>query len=74
MMKLKNLWKNHLKENNMSYYQHMLFALLYSWMCLSACVFLFIHALFPCFFQTAGSDLVRMMALVFKKRDRVDDT
>ena len=58
----------------MSYMQHLLFALLYSGVCLSASVFLFVHALLPCFFQTAGSDLVRMMALVFKKRDKLDDT
>lgn len=68
------LWKNHLKENNMSYRQHLLFAMLYSGVCLSASVFLFVHALLPCFCQTAGSDLVRMMALVFKKRAKIDDT
>ena len=73
-MNLKRLWINHLKENNMSYTQHLFFALLYSYLCLIATIYLIIHALFPCFCQTAGSDLVRMMAEVFKKRSKIDDT
>lgn len=73
-MNLKKKWNDHLKENNMGYTQHLFFALLYSYLCLMASIYLLLHAFFPCFFQNAGSDLVRMMALVFKKRAKIDDT
>jgi hypothetical protein len=65
---------DHLNENHMSYYQHMVFALFYGCICLIAGVSLLIHSIFPCFFQTAGSDLVKFMAIVFKKHNTIDDT
>lgn len=61
--------KKHLQENKMTYLEHLKFAAFYSAACFAASCFLIIHAILPCFFQTSGSDLVKMLALVFKKRD-----
>ena len=58
---------DHLKQNNMNYWQHLLFACFYSYICLVACLLLIIHAILPCFFQTAGSDLVKKLAQRFNK-------
>jgi len=69
-----NIIKEHLTENNMSYYQHLKFAVFHGFVCLVAGFCLIIHAFFPCWFQTSGSDLVQSMAIVFKKRKRLDDT
>jgi hypothetical protein len=66
--------RNHLTENKMTYYQHLKFAGFFGCLSLLAGFCLIIHALFPCWFQTAGSDLVQSMAIVFKKRNRLDDT
>lgn len=69
-----NTIKEHLTENNMTYYQHLKFAAFHGFVCLVAGLCLIIHALFPCWFQTSGSDLVQSMAIVFKKRRLLDDT
>lgn len=72
-----NLYKKtllHLKENHMSYFEHMFFAAFYGYVCFIAGFCLIIHSIFPCFFPTAGSDLVKTMAVVFKKRAKIDDT
>lgn len=69
-----NQIKKHLQENNMTYCQHFKFATFHGFVCLVAGLCLIIHAVFPCWFQTAGSDLVQSMAIVFKKRRRLDDT
>ena len=69
-----NSIKEHLKENNMTYYQHFKFALFHGFVCLIAGICLILHAFFPCVFTTAGSDLVQSLAIVFKKRRRIDDT
>jgi hypothetical protein len=66
--------KEHLKENNMTYYQHFKFAVFHGLVCILAGFCLIIHAVLPCIFQTAGSDLVQSLAIVFKKRRRIDDT
>lgn len=73
-MNLKNTWISHLQENKMTYIQHMRFAAFYGLLCLIAGFFLLIHSIMPCFFQNTGSDLVRIMASVFKKRIVKDDT
>jgi len=69
-----NKIKQHLEENNMTYLQHLYFALFYGTICLVAGFCLIVHAIFPCWFQTAGSDLVSLLANIFKKRSRIDDT
>jgi hypothetical protein len=64
----------HLSENNMTYWQHLRFAMFHGVLCIVAGISLIIHSLLPCFFQTAGSDLVQSLAIVFKKRHNKDDT
>lgn len=71
---MKNKIIQHLTENKMTYWQHFKFATLHGLLCLIAGCCLIIHAIFPCWFQTAGSDLVQSMAIVFKKLRRLDDT
>jgi len=69
-----NKIRQHLKDNNMTYLQHLYFAFFHGIICLIAGLCLIIHAIFPCWFQTAGSDLVSLLANVFKKRKQLDDT
>jgi nitrate/nitrite transporter NarK len=73
-MNLKKKTVKHLSENNMTYLQHLYFAFFHGMICLIAGLSLIIHAIFPCWFQTAGSDLVNLLANVFKKRQQLDDT
>lgn len=65
-MNLYKKWTQHLKENNMTYLQHFIFALLYGMCCLLAGFYLIIHSVFPCFFPTTGSDLVAKLRKQFK--------
>lgn len=67
-MKIKQKWTDHLQENNMTYTQHFIFALFYGLCCLVAGFYLIVHSVFPCFFQTAGSDLVTKLSQRFKKQ------
>ena len=67
-MTSKKKWINHLKENNMTYIEHMIFALFYGCSCLLAGFYLIVHSVLPCFFPTAGSDLVGQLSKRFKKR------
>ena len=73
-MNLYKKWMKHLQNNNMSYIEHMLFALYYGILCLMAGLFLIIHSILPCFFVTTGSDLVEEMNKRFKGRNPKDDT
>lgn len=50
-MTIKQKWINHLKENNMTYIEHMIFALFYGVCCLLTGTYLIIHAVLPCFSQ-----------------------
>jgi hypothetical protein len=61
--------RQHLLENNMTYSQHFRFAFMYATLCIIAGVYLLLHAVLPCFYQTAGSDLVKKISKVFAKRD-----
>lgn len=69
MVTLHKKWTNHLKENNMTYIEHMIFALFYGICCLLAGLYLIIHSVLPCFFPTAGSDLVTKLSKRFKKQN-----
>jgi hypothetical protein len=62
-----NKIKEHLTENNMSYYQHLKFAMLLAFLSLLAGCCLIVHAIFPCWFQTAGSNLVTKLSKIFNK-------
>jgi hypothetical protein len=67
-MNLKRKWNNHLKENNMTYIEHLIFALFYGCCCILAGFYLMVHSVLPCFFVTAGSDLVAKLNKRFKQR------
>jgi hypothetical protein len=68
-MNLHKKWIQHLKENNMGYSDHMIFAIYYSTVCLMASISLLIHAILPCFLQNTGSDLVNRLNKVFKNSE-----
>lgn len=65
-MSLKKIWTQHLKDNNMTYSQHMFFAAKHGIFCVAAGICLLIHSALPCFFIKAGSDLVIKLSNVFK--------
>lgn len=67
-MNLRKKWNEHLKENSMTYLEHMLFALFHGLLCLLGGFYLIVHGILPCFFQNAGSDLVNKMSERFKNR------
>lgn len=69
VQKLKNKWKQHLSENNMSYCSHFVFAFGHGIKCIRAGFYLVIHSILPCFFAHAGSKLVRKMEKVFTERE-----
>jgi len=73
-MTLINKWKIHLQENKMTYLQHLSFAVIHGFLCIVAGILLVFHGLLPCFFLTAGSDLVTLLSKRFKKRNQKDDT
>jgi hypothetical protein len=68
-MNIRKKWNNHLKENNMSYIEHMIFAMFYGTLCLLAGLYLMIHSVLPCFFPTTGSDLVHKLSKRFGKNE-----
>jgi hypothetical protein len=69
-MRLINRWNEHLKENKMTYCQHMFFALFYGYLCVLAGISLIIHSIFPCILQTTGSDLVKKLNKRFSNGQR----
>jgi hypothetical protein len=66
-MNLKKKWINHLKENNMTYIEHMIFALFHGMLCVLAGIYLIIHSILPILFTTAGSNLVIKLSKYFDK-------
>ena len=67
-MNIRKKWIDHLQQNNMTYIDHMVFALFYGVCCLLAGLYLIIHSVLPCLFPTAGSDLVTKLSKRFKKQ------
>jgi len=61
-------WNEHLKENNMTYWQHLKFATCHGFCCIRAGVYLCIHGLLPCFRRRAGTKLVQRLDKVFTER------
>jgi hypothetical protein len=52
----------------MTYAQHMIFAAKYGMLCLLAGFYLIVHSVLPCFFPTAGSNLVTKLSKRFKTK------
>lgn len=76
-MKLSKRWSNHLKNNNMAYREHFVFAVSHGLLCLEAGLLLIVHGFFPCFFEKAGSLLVKKLNKSFdnhKKNDSCNST
>jgi hypothetical protein len=55
----------HLKENNMSYIEHFVFAFGHGLRCIKAGTFLIIHSIIPAFFPMSGSKLVFRLSKSF---------
>jgi hypothetical protein len=70
MQGLVKRWKKHLKENNMTYCQHWLFAVGHGLRCIRAGIYLCIHGLLPCFYRHAGSKLVHTLEKDFVDHER----
>jgi len=68
-MNIRKKWIDHLKQNHMTYFEHMIFAMFYGMCCLLAGFYLIIHSVFPCFFPTTGSDLVNKLSKRFGKNE-----
>lgn len=69
-MNLINKAINHLRENRMTYREHLVFAVGHGFLCCVAGVMLIIHGLIPCFFERTGSNLVRKLKISFDKHRR----
>ena len=51
----------HLNENNMTYWQHFMFAVTHGIKCIKAGIFLISHAVIPALFAKTGSELVNQL-------------
>jgi hypothetical protein len=60
-MKLYKDWTKHLKDNNMTYCEHLKFAVGHGLVGLEAGLLLIIHGFFPFFFEEAGTLLIRKL-------------
>ena len=77
--KLKHKWKEHLKNNNMTYCKHFVFAVGHGLQCIKAGIYLMIHGLLPCFLRSAGSKLIHKLYESFiewksYEKDKIDQT
>ena len=61
--------RDHLRRNGMTYADHMRFAAWHGAVCIRAGLLLLVHAVAPCWFQTAGSRLVRRMGKSFDRHE-----
>jgi hypothetical protein len=66
-MNIRKKWIEHLRENNMTYIEHLIFALFYGLCCLLAGFYLIVHSVFPCFFPQAGGNIVNRLNKRFGK-------
>lgn len=63
----------HLRENKMTYREHLRFAGGHGLRCLKAAGYLVVHAIAPCWFRRAGSQLVERMEQDFVDHRRGRD-
>jgi hypothetical protein len=50
----RNIFNKHLKDNNLSYFEHMLTAFIYTYKCLIVGIKMLIHAFIPFIFEETG--------------------
>jgi len=67
LTKLREYWTEHLNKNNMTYCEHLTFAVGHGLSCIKAGWYLIIHGFFPCFYQKAGSNLIHSLDKAFKR-------
>lgn len=67
-MRIKQRWNNHLKQNKMTYTQHLFFALFCALQSLIASICFATHAFLPCIYRKSGSNIVIKLAQKFKNR------
>jgi hypothetical protein len=65
--------KNHLGSVEESYFQHMKFALKYSFCCFKAGFMSLIHAFFPCCFMSSASQTIKKLAGCVDGKDNRQD-
>lgn len=61
--------REHLAANGMTYAEHMRFASSHGARCIRAGIMLVIHSLAPCWFERAGSNLVRRLRESFDRHE-----
>jgi hypothetical protein len=69
-MNLSKRWRYHLKDNNMTYREHWKFAVSHGILCVKAGLLLIIHGFLPCFFEKAGSLLVKVLHRSFDRHKK----
>ena len=60
----------HLKDNNITYFEHMNRSIVYGFKSLIASFYFFIHALLPFIFEHSGSDAIKDLSKNFIILDR----
>lgn len=65
--------REHLRRNRMTYTAHMRFAASHGAACIRAGIMLLIHSLAPCWFERAGSNLVRRLRESFDRHEMQRD-
>ncbi len=60
---------NHLREVNLSYYDHLFVSLGYAKEAMTAAIVFFIHGLFPDVFETTGSNIIDKLNNKIKNRN-----
>tara|TARA_B100000902_G_scaffold284953_1_gene270948 strand:- start:2334 stop:2555 length:222 start_codon:yes stop_codon:yes gene_type:complete len=68
-MNLRKRWNEHLNKNNMTYWQHLKFAVFHGLCCIKAGIYLCIHGFLPCFRRKAGERLVHRLEKVFTEKE-----
>ena len=58
---LKRKWDEHLTENDMTYWQHLKFAMGHGFLCLKTGVYLIVHSILPCYGIKSGGDLCKIL-------------
>lgn len=61
--------REHLRRNRMTYIGHMRFAASHGAFCIWAGLMLLVHSVAPCWYERAGSDLVRRLKLSFDRHE-----